>query len=105
MDSVFRALWLATQSVDSLRYSLIHLQFLRASDAKLAKVASKMPSRFAAVINKEISQLIKQAVSKYTKNSKVTKFGLEVFIGKALSFSLKFIDKTGAKGFLFTNAN
>ena len=64
MDSVFRALCLATQSVDSLRYSLIHLQFLRASDAKLAKVASKMPSRFAAVINKEISQLIKQAVSK-----------------------------------------
>ena len=28
MDSVFRELWLATQSVDILRYSLIHLQFL-----------------------------------------------------------------------------
>ena len=62
MDSVFRALWLAAQSVNILHYSLIHLQFLRTSDAKLAKVGSKMPSRFAAVTNKEISQLIKQAV-------------------------------------------
>ena len=42
-------------------YSPIHLQFLQASDARLAWVASKMPFRFAAV-NKEISQLIKQAV-------------------------------------------
>ena len=29
----------------------------------------------------------------------MTKFGLEVFIGKALSFWLKFIDKTGEKVF------
>ena len=36
VDSVFRALWLATQSVNILHYSLIHLQFLRASDANLA---------------------------------------------------------------------
>ena len=36
VDSVFRALWLATQSVTILHYSLIHLQFLQASDAKLA---------------------------------------------------------------------
>ena len=36
VDSVFHALWLATQSVNILHYSLIHLQFLRASDAKLA---------------------------------------------------------------------
>ena len=36
VDSVFRALWLATQSVDILHYSLIYLQFLRASDSKLA---------------------------------------------------------------------
>ena len=35
-DSVFRTLWLATQSVNILHYSLIHLQLLRASDAKLA---------------------------------------------------------------------
>ena len=46
VDSVFRALWLATQSVNILHYSLIHLQFL-------AKLASKMPSRFAAVTKKE----------------------------------------------------
>ena len=36
VDRVFRALWLATQSVDILHYSLIYLQFLRASDSKLA---------------------------------------------------------------------
>ena len=36
VDSVFHALLLATQSVNILHYSLIHLQFLRASDAKLA---------------------------------------------------------------------
>ena len=35
VDSVFHALWLATQSVNILHYSLIHLQFLRASNAKL----------------------------------------------------------------------
>ena len=51
MDSVFRALWFATQSVNILHYSLIHLQFLRASDAKLTQVESKMPSRFAAIPN------------------------------------------------------
>ena len=38
VDSVFRALWLATQSVNIL----IHLQFLRASGAKLAQVASNV---------------------------------------------------------------
>ena len=56
-----------------------------------------MPSRFAAVTNKEISQLIKQAVLKYTK--KVTKFGLKVLTDRALSFLLEFIDKTGEKVF------
>ena len=35
-DSVFRALGLATQSRDIQCYLLIHLQFLRASDAKVA---------------------------------------------------------------------
>ena len=62
MDSDFCALWLATQSENNLHYSLIHLQFLRASSTKLAQVANKMPYWFAAVTNKEISQLIKQAV-------------------------------------------
>ena len=52
-----------------------------------------MPSRFAAVTNKEISQLSKQAMKK------VTKFGLEVLTGKDLSFWLEFIDKTGKKVF------
>ena len=36
VDSVFRAVWLATQSVNNLHYSLTHLQFLGASDTKLA---------------------------------------------------------------------
>ena len=35
--------------------------------------------------------------AKYMK--KVTKFGLEVLAGKALSFGLEFIDKTGEKVF------
>ena len=34
VDNGIRALWLATQSVNILQYSLIHLQFLRVSDAK-----------------------------------------------------------------------
>ena len=57
-----------------------------------------MISQFATVTNKEIPQLIKQAVfPKYTK--KVTKFGLEVLTGKPLSFLLEFIYKTGEKVF------
>ena len=63
-----------------------------------------MAFRFAAVTIKEISGIIKQAVPEiHTK--KKTKFGLEVLTGKALSFWLKFIDETGEKVFLFTNAN
>ena len=56
-----------------------------------------MPCRFAAVTNKEISLLIMQAVPGIHKE--VTKFGLEVLTGKALSFLLEFIDKTGEKVF------
>ena len=36
VDSVLRALWLATQSASILHFSLIDIQFLRASEAKLA---------------------------------------------------------------------
>ena len=36
VDSAFRALWLPTQSVNVHRHSLIDLQFLRVSKAKLA---------------------------------------------------------------------
>ena len=43
-----------------------------------------MPSWFAAMTNKEISQLKSKLFPKYMK--KVTKFGLEVITGKALSF-------------------
>ena len=75
VDSVFRALWLATQSLNILHYSLIHLQFLRASNAKLAQVASKILSRFAAVTNKEISRLIKLAVPEIHEEGDKVRFG------------------------------
>ena len=56
-----------------------------------------MACRFVAVTNKEISQIIKQAVSKYAK--KVTKFGLEVLTGKSLAVWLEFIHETGENVF------
>ena len=54
-----------------------------------------MPSRFAAVTNKEISQLIKQAVPEIHEESDEVWFGS--LNGKALSFWHEFIDKTGEK--------
>ena len=75
VDSIFRLLWLATQSVNILHYSLIQLKFLRASNAKLAQVVSKMPSRFAAETNKQISQLIKQAVPQIHEEGDEVRFG------------------------------
>ena len=75
MDSDFCVLWLTTQSVNNLHYSLIHLQFLRASSTKLVQVVSKMPSQFAAVTNKEISQLIKQAVPEIHEEGDEVWFG------------------------------
>ena len=54
-----------------------------------------MPSRFAAVTNEEISQLIKQAVPEILEEGDEVRFG----IFKALSFWLEFIDETGEKDF------
>ena len=54
-----------------------------------------MPSRFAAVINKEISQLIKQAVPQIHEEGGEVRFGSF----KALSFWLQFINETGEKVF------
>ena len=56
-----------------------------------------MAFRFAAVTYKEISQIIKQAVPEIHESKKVTKSGLEVLKGKALS--LEFIDESGEKVF------
>ena len=56
-----------------------------------------MPSRFAAVTNKEISPLIKQAVPEIHEEGDEVR--VEVLTGKALSFWLEFIDKTGEKVF------
>ena len=64
-------------------YSLIHLQFLLASDSKLAKVSSEIASRFATITSKEISQIVKQVVPEIHEEGE--KFGLEVLTGKALS--------------------
>ena len=75
VDSVSRMLWLATQTPDIQCCSLIHLQLLQASDAKLTLVMSKMVSRFADVTNKEISQIIKQAVNEIHKEGDDIRFG------------------------------
>ena len=58
-----------------------------------------MAFRFAAVTYKEISQIIKQAVPEIHESKKVTKSGLEVLKGKALSVWLEFIDESGEKVF------
>ena len=58
-----------------------------------------MAFRFAAVTYKEISQIVKQAVPEIHESKKVTKSGLEVLKGKALSVWLKFIDESGEKVF------
>ena len=55
-----------------------------------------MASRFAAVTNKEISQIIKQAVPEIIEGDE---FSLEVLTGKSLSVWLEFIDETGEKLF------
>ena len=44
-----------------------------------------MAFRFAGVTYKEISQIMKKAVSEVHQSKKVTKFGLAVLTGKALS--------------------
>ena len=49
VDSVFRSLWLATQTRDLQCYSPMHLQLLRESHAELACVTSKMASWFAQI--------------------------------------------------------
>ena len=59
-----------------------------------------MPSRFAAVTNKKKKIATNQASKLFPKyKKKVMKFGLKVLTGKALSFWLEFIDKTGEKVF------
>ena len=57
-----------------------------------------MPSRFAAVTNKEFSQLIKQAVPEIHEEGDEVRFG-SFNRYKTLSFLLEFIDKTGEKVF------
>ena len=52
-----------------------------------------MRSRFAAVTNKEISQLIKQAVPKIHEKGDEVLFGS--FNRKSFVFLLELIDKTG----------
>ena len=75
VGTVLRMLWLATQTPDIQCCSLIYLQLLRASDAKLTLVTSKMVSRFAAATNKEISQKIKEAVPEIHKEGGEIRFG------------------------------
>ena len=58
-----------------------------------------MPSRFAAVTNKEISQLSNCSRNIYTK--KVTKFGLEVLTVKPCLFDLNLSIKPVKKFFVY----
>ena len=58
-----------------------------------------MLSRFAAVTNKEISQIIKQAVPEKHEEDDKVRFGS--FNSKALSLLLEFIDETGEKVLYF----
>ena len=74
---------MAAQSRNILHYSLICLQ---PSSAKLAQgtCTTKMAqSQFPTVTSDKISKTNKEAIPDNTK--KVTKFGLAVFTGKALS--------------------
>ena len=66
-----RSDWLLNLRVSSA----IHLQFRGASDAKLAQVTSEMASRFAAVTNKEISQIVERAVPKTHEEGDEIRFG------------------------------
>ena len=60
-----------------------------------------MPSRFAAVTNKEMSQLIKHAVPEIHEEGDEVRFWSfnTDLIGKPLPFLLEFIDKTFEKVF------
>ena len=64
-----------------------------------------MPSRFAAVTNREMSQLIKHAVPEiHEEGDEVRFWSFNVdSIGKALSFWLEFIAKTSEKVFCLQN--
>ena len=63
-----------------------------------------MPFRFAAVTNKEISQLIKQAVPEILEEGDEVKQGLEVKQVKLCLFDLN-LSITPVKKSLFTYAN
>ena len=58
-----------------------------------------MASRFAAVINKEISQIIKQAVPEKHDEDDEIRFGSFNWQSFQLSVWLEFINETGEKGF------
>ena len=59
-----------------------------------------MPSQFAAIANKEFSQLIKQAVPEVHEEGDEVRFG-SFNRYKTLSFLLEFIDKTSEKVFVY----
>ena len=63
-----------------------------------------MASRFAAVTNTEISQVIKQGVPEIHEEGDTIRFG-SVLTGKVLSVWLEFIDETGQKVFSLKKIN
>ena len=65
VDSAFRALWLATYWISEYPAPFTDSSPIPPSERRQTRVSFeqlKMPSRFAAVTNEEISPLIKQAV-------------------------------------------
>ena len=75
VDSVFRALLLAAQSRNTLHYSLIHFQFPRATDASYSrKLRAKWLPGLLPSVNKEISQIIKQAAPEIDEEGYKSRF-------------------------------
>ena len=73
MDNVFRAL--IGYSISEYSALFTHSPPVPPSERRQTRVSCKMPSRFAAVTNKEISQLIKQAVPEIHEEGDEVRFG------------------------------
>ena len=75
VDSVFRALWLATESVNILHYSLIQLQ-VPPSEQRQTRASCEQNVFPVCCRNKQRnSQLIKQAVPEVHKEGEEARFG------------------------------
>ena len=84
VDSVSRALWLATQSVNVLNYSLIHLQF---RERFQTRVSCEQNAYAVCCRNKQTNFITYQgSCSRNTRRRWRSSIGLDVLTGKGLSF-------------------